>query len=574
MINKRLIKAVPDASSHIAKNVILQILGLITNIVLMVTISVFISGLISKIVAVSDFFMYAIVIVLCITVKVIATYFASIQSYLASKSVKNILRGKIYDKVVKLGSGYTKKLSSAELLQMSVEGVEQLETYFGSFLPQFFYSMISPLILFLVVSLINIKVAVILFICVPLIPISIVVVQKFAKKLLAKYWGEYLGLGDNFLENLQGLNTLKIYSSDEYKHKQINKQAERFRVVTMKVLSMQLNSIIIMDIVAYGGAALGIIFALFEFSANNISLFGMFAIILLSADFFLPLRILGSFFHIAMNGIAASKKIFTLLDIEESEPKLQDFSEVDIKINGLNFAYDDKQILSNINMSIPKNSFVSIVGKSGCGKSTIAGILTQSNENYCGSITVGAVELSEVSRENLSKKITLVSSNSYIFKGTVRENLLMAKQNATDSEMWQVLSKVNLAHFLHSEKELETALLEKGSNFSGGQCQRLALARALLHDSEIYIFDEATSNIDADSETEIMSVIKELANTKTVILISHRLLNVVGSDVIYLLKDGKLAESGIHEELLLNKNYYSELWHTQQSLEIMEGDKL
>ncbi len=570
MINKRLIKMVPNATSHIVKNVVFQITGLVSNIVLMITISVFISRLIDNSLISADFFQYAVIILLCIAVKVGSIYFASIQSYLASKSVKIILRNKIYDKVIKLGSKYTKKLSSAELLQMSVEGVEQLETYFGNFLPQFFYSMISPLILFAVVSFINIKVAVILFICVPLIPISIVLVQKFAKKLLAKYWGEYLGLGDNFLENLQGLNTLKIYSSDQYKHEQMNKQAERFRVVTMKVLSMQLNSIILMDIVAYGGAALGIIFALIEFNAGNIPLFGMFAIMMLSADFFLPLRILGSFFHIAMNGIAASKKIFMLLDIEEDEPKTRAIQQVDIKISGLNFAYDDKQILRDINIEIPKNSFVSVVGKSGCGKSTIAGILTQTNENYSGNINVGGVELSQVSNESLSQKITLVSNNSYIFKGTVRENLLMANKNATDEEMWQALNKVNLSDFLQSENGLDTVLLEKGGNFSGGQCQRLALARAILHDSEMYIFDEATSNIDAESENEIMNVIKELAHTKTIVLISHRLLNVVDSDIIYMLKDGRLSESGTHETLLLNRGYYSELWNTQQSLEKME----
>ncbi len=452
---------------------------------------------------------------------------------------------------------------------MSVEGVEQLEIYFGNFLPQFFYSMISPLILFAVVSFINVKVAFILFICVPLIPISIVLVQKFAKKLLAKYWGEYLGLGDNFLENLQGLNTLKIYSSDEHKHKEMNRQAERFRIITMKVLSMQLNSIIIMDVIAYGGAALGIIFALLEFNAGTISAVGMFTIVMLSADFFLPLRILGSFFHIAMNGIAASKKIFALLDIEDDVQKTKTVGDVDIKISNLDFSYGETQILHEISMDIPKKSFVSIVGKSGCGKSTIAGILTQGNENYVGSISIGGVELSDISRESLAENLTLVSANSYIFKGTVRENLLMAKKTATESEMWQMLNKVNLADFLHSENGLDTNLLEKGSNFSGGQCQRLALARALLQDGEMYIFDEATSNIDADSENEIMSVIKELTQTKTVLLISHRLLNVVSSDIIYMLKEGIIAEKGTHEQLVHNKSYYSELWNTQQSLERM-----
>ncbi len=570
MINKRLIKAVPDATSHIAKNVICQIVGLIANITMMICISLFLSDLITSGTVPQNVIMYAIIIGLCIVIKVAMIYIASNQSYLASKSVKSILRSRIYEKVIKLGSKYTKKISSAELLQMSVEGVEQLETYFGNFLPQFFYSMISPLILFFVVSFINFKIAIVLFVCVPLIPISIVLVQKFAKKLLAKYWGEYLGLGDNFLENLQGLNTLKIYSSDEYKHEAMNKQAERFRVVTMKVLSMQLNSIIIMDIVAYGGAALGIIFSILEFQNSSISIVGLFTIIMLSADFFLPLRLLGSFFHIAMNGIAASKNIFNLLDLQEDDEKLNNLTDMDIEMSELNFAYDDKSVLCDIDMKIKKTSFVSIVGKSGCGKSTISGILSGVNEGYRGTVKIGGVELSSISRASLSKSITLVSANSYIFKGTVKENLKMANSVASDEMLWEVLDKVNLSDFLRGENGLSTVLLEKGSNFSGGQCQRLAIARALLHDSEIYIFDEATSNIDVDSENDIMAAIRELTKTKTVILISHRLANVVHSDYIYVLRESKVVESGTHEQLLINKNYYSELWSTQQKLEQME----
>ncbi len=450
---------------------------------------------------------------------------------------------------------------------MSVEGVEQLETYFGNFLPQFFYSMISPIILFFVMFFINVKIAVILFICVPLIPISIVVIQKFAKKLLAKYWGEYLGLGDSFLENLQGLNTLKIYSFDEYKHKQMNKQAERFRIVTMKVLSMQLNSIIVMDIVAYGGAALGIIFALLEFSLGSIGYTGFFTIILLCADFFLPLRILGSFFHIAMNGVAASKKIFTLLDLDIKDEKTKNVKGSDIIIKNLCFSYEEKHILKNISINIPKNSFVSIVGKSGCGKSTIASILTGENENYTGEAKIGGIELREINKASLAKHITLVSTNSYIFKGSIKENLKMARENATEEEMWSALEKVNLSQFLRSEQGLDTLLLEKGSNLSGGQCQRLAIARGLLHDSDIYIFDEATSNIDVESENDIMRVIKNLALSKSIVLISHRLANVVNSDMIYLLKEGCIKEKGSHKEALAEKGYYYELWKAQQKLE-------
>ena len=348
----------------------------------------------------------------------------------------------------------------------------------------------------------------------------------------------------------------------------MNIQAERFRIVTMKVLSMQLNSIIVMDIVAYGGAGLGIVFACSEFAIGNTDIAGCLTIILLSAEFFLPLRILGSYFHIAMNGIAASKKIFDLLDIKDKKDKIETITNTNIKIKNLNFSYNDnKQILKNINLYIPQNSFVSIVGESGCGKSTIAGILTVINENYSGSVKIGDKELSEINEKNLYENISLISANSYIFKGTVKDNLLMAKPKASDNELWEVLEKVNLKEFLKSENGLETKTLEKGSNFSGGQCQRLALARALLHNANIYIFDEATSNIDTESEEKIMEVLYELRKTKTIILISHRLANVIKSDIIYVLKSGKIEEFGTHKVLLQNKSIYENLFTTQAKLE-------
>ncbi len=572
MINKKLIKLVPDASGHIRNNVTLQIIGLVANIIMMFSISYFISDLINSDLSIEKMLMCGLLIIALIIVKVLVSYFATIQSFLASKSVKNIIRNKIYDKIVRMGEGYNKKVSTAELLQMSIEGVEQLETYFGGYLPQFFYSMIAPLILFVVVSFINLKIAFVLFICVPLIPVSIIVIQKIAKRLLSKYWGEYSKLADNFLENLQGLNTLKIYSSDEFKHQQMNKQAEKFRVVTMKVLSMQLNSIIVMDVVAYGGAALGIIITLLELNSGSIEMVWAFAIIMLAADFFLPLRILGSFFHIAMNGIAASKKIFNLLALDDQKDGNLNFAVGDIKVENLSFAYDQKVTLKDLNLEVKEHSFVSIVGKSGCGKSTLAKILIGTNLDYLGSVKVGGVELSNIKRESLFKNVTLVVANSYIFKGTVRDNLLLGNVNATEDKMWEALKKVNLSEFLKGEDGLETILLEKGSNFSGGQAQRLAIARALLHDSEVYIFDEATSNIDSDSENEIMKVITKLAQEKTVILISHRLLNCVNSDIIYVLKEGVLVEEGTHQQLVKKDNYYYELWNAQQSLENMRAE--
>ena len=573
MFNKQLLNIIPNAKKHIINNVLFQIIGLVSNILLMLIISFLINNLLINQLTTITVIKFIVIAFALVCIKVSFGYLAKKQGFLASKTVKKTLRSKIYEKIVNLKGKYNNNFSSAELLQTSVEGVEQLEIYFENYLPQLFYSMVAPVILFMVFSFISIKISLALFICVPLIPITIIIIQKIAKKLLSKYWGEYSGLADNFLENLQGLNTLKIYSSDNFKHKQMNKQAERFRIVTMKVLSMQLNSIIVMDIVAYGGSALGIIISLFELSNGNINMFGAISVILLSVDFFLPLRILGSYFHIAMNGISASKKIFKFLNIKNKEDKTKNINinNIDINMEKLSFSYNNNDVLKNININIPKNSFVSIVGKSGSGKSTIAGILMGLNENYNGNIKIGEIELNDINNENLLKNITLVSANSYIFKGTVKDNLLMANINATDNELWEVLKKVNLDKFLLSEKGLNTLLLENGSNFSGGQCQRLAIARALLHNSEIYIFDEATSNIDSVSENEIMQVIFELSKSKTIILISHRLLNVVNSNKIYVLKDGIIIEKGTHKELLLIDNYYANLWKTQQDLENMGG---
>ena len=430
--------------------------------------------------------------------------------------------------------------------------------------------MLAPLTLFVVLCFVNVPAAIVLLVCVPLIPIAIAAVQTWAKKLLSKYWGQYTALGDTFLENLQGLTTLKIYQADEFKNKEMNVEAEKFRKITMKVLTMQLNSITIMDLIAYGGAALGVIMAVTQYANNHVSLAGCLLIILLAADFFLPMRQLGSFFHIAMNGMAASDKIFRLLDLPEHK---QDVSESfplqhDIVCSGLRFSYEpDREILHGVNMDFPQGSFTALVGESGCGKSTIAAILMGRNKGYTGSVTVGGVELKNVNENSLLRNITYVSHQSYLFKGTVRDNLRMGRPGASDEELWAVLERVNLARFLKAEQGLDTPLLEKAGNLSGGQAQRLALARALLHDSPVYIFDEATSNIDVESENDIMEEIHRLAKTKTVILISHRLANVVQADNIYVLDRGNVAENGSHEELLQNRGLYEKLWTAQQVLE-------
>ena len=466
------------------------------------------------------------------------------SSYLACVDVKRILREKIYEKMLKLGASYSEQVSSSEVVQVSTEGVEQLETYFGKYLPQLFYSLIAPLTLFIILCRVSLKASAILLICVPLIPISIVVVQKVAKKLLSNYWSIYTGLGDSFLENLQGLTTLKIYQADQQKADEMDVESQNFRRITMKVLTMQLNSTSVMDIVAYGGAAIGMAVAVSEFLKGNISVAGTLCIVLLASEFFLPLRLLGSFFHIAMNGMAASDKIFKILDLPEPQAGEKALPEValDVTLKDVYFSYEeDREILKGNQLkSASREVFVSLVGESGCGKSTIAGILAAKNRGYNGEITIGGVLLNEVNETNLMQRVVLVRHNSYLFKGTVEKNLKMAKPDATKEEMEAVLQKVNLLGFLQTQDGLQTQLLEKASNLSGGQCQRLVIARALLRtDSAVYIFDEAASNIDVESEELIMNVIHELAKTKTVLLISHRLANVVKSDQIYFLKTGK-----------------------------------
>ena len=474
-------------------------------------------------------------------------------------------------KMLKLGASYKEQVSSSEVVQVSTEGVEQLETYFGKYLPQLFYSLIAPLTLFVILCRVSMKASVVLLICVPLIPISIVVVQKIAKKLLNKYWSIYTGLGDSFLENLQGLTTLKIYQADQQKADEMDVESQNFRRITMKVLTMQLNSTSVMDIVAYGGAVVGMAVTLSEFLKGNISISGTICIVLLASEFFLPLRLLGSFFHIAMNGMAASDKIFKILDLPEpqtGDKNLPDDS-LDISFKNVHFAYEEnREILKGIDLYLPAGNFVSLVGESGCGKSTIAGIISAKNRGFTGEITIGGVSLSEVNESDLMKHVVLVRHNSYLFKGTIEENLRMAKPDATEEEMNTVLKKVNLLGFLQTQDGLQTKLLEKASNLSGGQCQRLVIARALLRtDSAVYIFDEAASNIDVESEELIMNVIHELAKTKTVLMISHRLANVVKSDKIYFLKDGEIKESGKHDELMSQNGAYRHLYESQMALE-------
>lgn len=569
MINKRLIHTVEDSKKYVAANVGVQWCNLSANVAAMTGIAVLLQKMYEGQAGIRDYGMFGLLFCVVMAVRFVCERGAVKMSYLAVRSVKKTLRRTIYAKLLRLGASYHQQVGSSEIVQVAVEGADQLETYFGAYLPQFFFSMLAPFTLFLVLCFVNVTAALALLICVPLIPITIAVIQTWAKKLLSKYWGQYTTLGDTFLENLQGLTTLKIYQTDEMKHRQMNQEAENFRKITMKVLTMQLNSITIMDLVTYGGTALGMALAVLQLRAGKVSLAGCILIILLSADYFIPMRRLGSYFHIAMNGMAACDKIFKLIDLPEEESGEGVIGEdKQIRICNLSYSYEaDREILHEINMELSEGGLIALVGESGCGKSTIAGILSGRNKNYQGHITIGGIELSDITEESLMKNITLVSHNSYLLKGTVRENLSMGKPDATDKEMTEALKKVRLYDFLMEEKGLDTRFSENGANLSGGQRQRLSLARALLHDTPIYIFDEAASNVDVESEEAIMSLISSLAKEKTVLLISHRLANAVEADRIMVLEKGSLVEQGTHKELMDRAGAYAKMYTAQMELE-------
>lgn len=571
MIKTNLINQVSQSKKYIALTVLAQWVKLVANVVMMFCIANMIGRLASgERLQIGAVLLLAGAGICVLLVRYFCSTAAARTSFLASAEVKKVLRGKLYNKLTRLGASYHEKVSTSEIVQVFVEGVDQLELYFGKYLPQFFYSMLAPVTLFAILVFVSWQAAVVLLVCVLLIPLSIVAVQKIAKRLLSKYWGVYVDLGDTFLENIQGLTTLKIYQADERRNVQMNEKAEEFRRITMKVLTMQLNSVTVMDIIAYGGAAIGVIISVSQVAAGTISLAQAFLIIMLAADFFLPLRMLGSFFHVAMNGMAASDKLFRILEMDEPEQgtKTIPAGSSAVAFRDVSFSYDQKRpVLQNVDVQIPSGAFAAVVGKSGCGKSTMASLLSGLVKGYTGSITVGGVPVCEISEENLMQSITVVTHNSYIFSGTVRENLQMAAPDASEERMVSALKQVRLWPFLEEQQGLETVLSEQGANFSGGQRQRLALARAILHDTPIYIFDEATSNIDAESENDIMQVIRSMRGKKTVFLISHRLENVVCADVIYVLSSGKIVQRGTHSVLMQEQGPYAEMYNTQFSLE-------
>ena len=546
MINKKLVSYLKEDKKYVYLQVLMQWLALLSQIIIVAIMANMINELFID-QKINNLAIQVIIIIILIFVKGYFGKQATMYSFKAAKNIKGKLRVAVYKKILALNNHYSEVLSMASLTQLMSEGVEQLETYFGKYLPQFFYSMLAPITLFIVLCQVDFKAALVLFICVPLIPLSIVLVQKFAKRLLSKYWGLYGNLAERFLDNVSGLTTLKGYCGDASKHQEMNEEAQRFRSITMKVLVMQLNSISIMDLVAYGGAALGIIFSLLSYYDNKIDLGQTFMMIMLSAEFFIPLRLLGSFFHIAMNGNAASEKIFKLLDTPVSDNKTLALGKInEIELSNLTFAYKQDNVLENINLKINEPGIYGVVGSSGSGKSTIAKLLLGYFDHYQGSLTYNGLQVKEINHHDLMKQIALVEHNPYIFAGTVRSNLLDGNCYASDEQLMTVLEKVNLLNYFKELDGLDSEIEERGNNLSGGQKQRLSIARALLHDSGVYIFDEATSNIDIESEEIIMQVIEAM-------------------------KKGKLIGNGSHDQLMQENQEYHQLVKTQQEIENYGG---
>ena len=589
MMNKRLLSLNRAAKKWVAQTVLMNWIAIICNI----SIILYIGYMVDKLYK-NDFnfnlIFSALFLILMLSIRFICNRMSTKYSYYSSAEVKKSLREKIYKKLLLLGVNYTDTISTSSTVQVAVDGVEALEVYFGKYLPQLFYSVLAPITLFAVVSFINLKVATVLMLCVPLIPLSIMAFMRVAKKLLGKYWNIYTDLGDCFLENLQGLTTLKVFNIAEEKNREMNQQSESFRKITMKVLAMQLNSITIMDLIAFGGAAIGILIALNEYSAGNISPGAVIIIILLSSEFFIPLRLLGSFFHVAMNGMAASDKIFKLLDkavpqeqeltakeqnmfnninIEFNKVEQNMFNNINIEFNKVEFSYDKQRtVLKDINLNIQNKKMIALVGESGCGKSTITNLLLKLKAADKGEITLNGISINKIPFTELRKKIGFISHNSYIFNGTIEDNLRLGKNDANPQELTDALKKANLIDFVSElPNKLKTKVGEGGALLSGGQKQRLALARILISNPEIIIFDEATSNIDVESEEKIWQSIYELAENKTLLVISHRLANVKKADKIYVLHKGCISESGSHNQLIKQKSKYYELLIQQEKLE-------
>lgn len=571
MFDKELIKLMGENKKYVAYVVLLMILGMLANIGITASICWAVYLLIEK----QPALMYiypAITAVVAIIVRYIASRLTGDLKDVLGRKVKKDLRERTYDKILRLGVKSTDGMSMAGLTQVSMEGIEQLDLYYSTYLPQFFFSMIAPFILFAICVGIDWRTSLVLLACVPLIPVSIVAVSKYAKKIFAKYWGKYTSMGDGFLDSVQGLKELKIFRADAARQIKMNENAEEFRKITMKVLVMQLASTTIMDLVAFGGAGAGIALSIVGLMNEWLAPASALFLILVAVEFFLPLRALGSAFHVAMNGASAGKKIISLLNQPDPVWGEKEVAGRELSLENVTFSYDKKRnVLKDVNMNFPEKGMTAIVGESGCGKSTVVNLLIGARRPDKGNVLIGGEEIEGVSRTAYYSHLASVSYNTYIFNDTVRANFELAKKDVTDEEIFAALEKVNLSAFIKENGGLDKVITEDANNISGGQKQRLALAVNLVADKDIYVFDEATSNIDVDSEAIIMKNIKEMSESKSVIVISHRLANVVPADNIYFMQDGQVKESGSHAYLMERKGEYAKLFNAQKQLE--EGYK-
>ena len=570
MFDKRLFSLVPGVMRHIAGNVALQWLALLANVVLFVSVGRLLQSVLTGGATGIDLARALLVAVVAVAVRLVCQAQATKQGLAASALAKQRVRTLVYDKLVRMGPSYRETVATSEATQLCVEGIEQLEAYFGSYLPQLFYSLIASVTLFFCLAPLCTPAAVVLLCCVPLIPISLMAVMKIAKRIMGDYWHSYTDLGALFLESIQGLTTLKVFGADEERHRRMNEEAEKFRKATMRLLTMQLNSVIVMDIFAFAGAAAGIVVMLNSYAVGTVTFAGAFAFVFLAADFFIPLRTLGSFFHTATGGMAAAERMYRIIDAPEPACGTQAVTctSVGIECRNVSYSYDGtRTVLQNADFTARPGGFVGITGASGSGKSTLAGILTGANLSYTGSVTIGGIDLRDISAESLRDTVTYVGFRGFLFAGTVRSNLLMARAGASDDELWEALSRCRIDDFVRRSGGLDAPVSAEGTNLSGGQRQRLAMARSLLHDTPVYIFDEATSNIDADSEASIIDAVAELARTKTVVMVSHRLAALRGCDKVYVFEAGRVVQTGTHEELAKQDGPYASLWARQAELE-------
>lgn len=664
MFDKRLFSLAPGVGRLVAAKVLCQWVGLLSNVVFVVTVVVMLSpalavvesafdpmfsmgdsGLISRLFigfgyggfSAETYVGCVLAIVVCAVLRFLMMRAAAYFGAEAAERVKLALREQLFNKMLAIGPSYSQHISTADVVQSAGEGIEQIQSFFELFLPQLFYAILAPVTLFFIVAPINMPTAVTLLVCAPLIVLIVGMVAMRAARVFKKYWGKYTDMGSVFLDNVQGLETLKTFDADAHAAKKMGEQAEQFRVMTMNVLQIQLRSLTAMDVVAYGGAAAGVGVSIWQYASGAaLPLAGVLLIVLLSADFFIPLRQLGSFFHVAMNGMTSTKRIFALLDTPIPAHGMQEMPEFGASDNGVDVCFDDVSFryvdvntdaaaavsvaadtavtadmetgktgqiggksgvvgagktgmskdddgsvvaLHGVSFTARRGQVTAIVGPSGSGKSTAVELLSGNLSGYegcmwlqsgnTGNNSTQRYQINDLSIESLTREIAIVAAQSHLFAGTLRDNLLMAKPDATESELWQVLEAAHISDFVRAQsQELDLAIEQGASNLSGGQKQRIAIARALLREPAVYIFDEATSSVDVESETLILQTIRALADRgKTVIMVTHRMANAADADHVVVFERGRVAEQGTHAELMRANGTYAKLFHAQQTVE-------